>query len=1302
MADETVTPLQSVTTKFLITDWQSDRTDLPHYCFPAIAQTPDGYLWLGSFGNLSHFDGNRFLIISHVTNEVDRPGDAVSKLFVDHTGALWVGNDSGIARWKDGHWESFTQKQGWPGETVGSFAEDPEGNLYAVADTNILKLKGDHFVTLPGPGDQNSMACWIDNEGQLWANSEHYLGVWREGKWQAVSIGTNRICGVTVSRSGGLWVATAGSIRRLNDGQWVQEYKFPPGFGGEIEALLEDSHGNLWSGGYTKGVLGFMANGTVLRCTVDDGLGNNQTLCLYEDREGQIWIGSNGGGLARLRPRSVENYGAAEGADQEIINSMAEISPGHLLVATHGGGLLPFDLATHRFGPPLLATRTTPLPGGSLLGAGSWVLSVVQDHSGTIWAGTYGDGLFRIQGNNIDQIPINGKGQEMVDALLVDSKNRLWLGTYEGLASLDHGKFTHYGAAEGISEKPIDMIAEDGDGNIWAGRSSGQVFRQEGTRFVEMPDLTNAQSLYADKGGTLWIGYSGGRLVRFNHDSDFVYTQKQGLSQVDLSGLVEDDSGNLWIGSDAGIVRISRQSLDDVAAGRQKHLDCLLLNTADGMRTAVCHGTFQPQEFKSADGCLWFSTLKGLAMVDPQKVAIKPVRTQAVVASVVADKDTVLPVLPGSKDRFTVPPGKKLVEINYAGICLGNSDDVLFQYRCEGLEPQWVDADTERTARFYGLNPGKYTFTVRALNKNQTWSRDVARLDFTVLPFFWQTAWFRVLALLGLVCGVSAMAWAIQNVRNHRREQERTLADERSHSAKMAKAKESLEIALQRFEAVIENAPLIAIHGYDQAGVILHWNAASQALYGHSRAEAVGRRLQDLSGLNGVARAFETLLLHVWTTGKASTPREWTLSNRNGRERRVLSWMFPVSREGSIIEVFCMEMDITDRKDLEEQLRQAQKMQAIGQLAGGVAHDFNNILAAVMLQTELSSQVKNTPEEVREGLKQIHASAERAARLTKQLLTFSRRQVLQPKPMDLNDALANLSAMLRRLLGEHIALKFNYAADSVWVNADAGMMEQIILNLAINARDAMPKGGTLTISTGVVTTDENYARRHAEASAGKFVTVVVSDTGFGMDRATIDRIFEPFFTTKGLGKGTGLGLATVYGIVQQHRGWIEVESAVGQGATFKVFLPACDEAPQETPAPAQQPATAKSETLLVVEDEPPVRQLIVGSLRRYGYHVLEAKDGAEALALWQQYRDQINLLFTDVIMPGGINGSELAARLKAYNHNLKVIYSTGYGPEIAMDDLRLRDDAIYLAKPYGPDKLVATVRECLDSQSALS
>jgi signal transduction histidine kinase/CheY-like chemotaxis protein/HAMP domain-containing protein len=411
---------------------------------------------------------------------------------------------------------------------------------------------------------------------------------------------------------------------------------------------------------------------------------------------------------------------------------------------------------------------------------------------------------------------------------------------------------------------------------------------------------------------------------------------------------------------------------------------------------------------------------------------------------------------------------------------------------------------------------------------------------------------------------------------------------------------------------------------------------------------------------------------------------------------RTLSWSFHPVAPSQV--VHCYVEDITARLNLEAQLRQSQKMESIGQLAAGVAHDFNNMLTVIQGHSGIILARSNLPSESLNSAQAIYFAAERAAGLTRQLLMFSRKNVMKSEPRDLRRVVGDLSKMLKRLLGETVTLEFSPPPELPLVQADTGMVEQVIMNLSVNARDAMPNGGALTISTNPVEISEDYVQTHSEARLGAFVCLRVSDTGTGMDSATMTRIFEPFFTTKDVGKGTGLGLATVYGIVKQHGGWIEVTSEAGKGSTFDVFFPASSEPASALPpeSPLAAPVRGGHETILVVEDEPVLREMAHLILQDCGYNVLEAGSGAEALQVWERNGDRIDLMLTDVVMPGGMSGRDLAAKLMANHPQLRIIFTSGYNVEETSTDFFRRSGAAFLQKPYTRIRLAEIVRQCLD------
>jgi signal transduction histidine kinase/CheY-like chemotaxis protein len=393
--------------------------------------------------------------------------------------------------------------------------------------------------------------------------------------------------------------------------------------------------------------------------------------------------------------------------------------------------------------------------------------------------------------------------------------------------------------------------------------------------------------------------------------------------------------------------------------------------------------------------------------------------------------------------------------------------------------------------------------------------------------------------------------------------------------------------------------------------------------------------------------------------------------------------------------------DVTERKRLEEQLRQSQKMEAIGALAGGIAHDFNNLMTAVIGYSDLLKMRMQRDDPLLGDLDQIRRAGERAASLTGQLLAFSRKQVLQPQVLDINHVISDTEKMLRRIIGEHIDLVTIPGAALGRVSADPNQVQQVLLNLAVNGRDAMPRGGKLTIETGNVYLDGACARRRVDVEPGAYVLLAVSDTGCGMDAETVSHIFEPFFTTKEKGRGTGLGLATVYGIIKQSGGHIWVYSEPGKGSTFKIYLRRLDKsaASEAGPSCAWEGALPGTETVLLVEDDEQVRNMAKKGLSLHGYDVIAAGNGEEALKVLEAHEGPVRILVTDVVMPG-LSGGELALRIASTHPEMKILYVSGYTDSAIVHHGVLEAGVSFLQKPFTPGALARKVREVLDGPRA--
>ena len=507
------------------------------------------------------------------------------------------------------------------------------------------------------------------------------------------------------------------------------------------------------------------------------------------------------------------------------------------------------------------------------------------------------------------------------------------------------------------------------------------------------------------------------------------------------------------------------------------------------------------------------------------------------------------------------------------------------------------------------------------------------------------------------------------------------------------RAEQALRNSEQSYRSLVDGVRDV-IFALSPGGEVTSLNPAFEEMTGFPPAEWVGRPFEAFVHPDDVPLALD--LFGRVLQGEPRPTIQFRILTRAGTYRVAEFSATAQLRDGRLTGILGIGRDVTERLGLEQQLRQAQKMEAVGRLAGGIAHDFNNILTAITGHADLLLEDLGHHDPRRADVDEIRRSAERAAGLTRQLLAFSRQQVLQPKVVDLNALVLDMDKLLRRLIGEDVELATVLDPTLGRVTADPGQLEQVIVNLAVNARDAMPQGGKLTLETRNIDLDSSYTLEHSLVKPGPYVQLTVSDSGIGMDEETQAHAFEPFFTTKPRGQGTGLGLAMVYGTVKQSGGFIWVYSEPGRGATFKIYLPRVD-APVESaapPAPVERPPRG-SETVLLAEDEPAVRAIARQALERQGYTVLAAPSGADALALAAQHGATIHLLLTDVVMPG-MSGRDLADRLTAQRPGIRVLYISGYTDNAIVRHGMLEPGLAYLQKPFRPDALVRKVRDVLD------
>jgi len=504
-------------------------------------------------------------------------------------------------------------------------------------------------------------------------------------------------------------------------------------------------------------------------------------------------------------------------------------------------------------------------------------------------------------------------------------------------------------------------------------------------------------------------------------------------------------------------------------------------------------------------------------------------------------------------------------------------------------------------------------------------------------------------------------------------------------------AEEALKKSEEKLKVIFDESPNVMMIMDYENGEILNVNQAARHILGYEKKTLLGKHFSILFPSESELtrnNLLEKLSIH----GSVFESQKFVRADGSGLPTDLSATLIPWDKGKAILATF---RDVSEQIRLENQFFQAQKMEAIGVLVEGVAHDFNNLLTTIIGSSDLMIMSIGKDHNLRKNLEDIRKAGKRAASLTRQLLLFSRRQILEPKVINLNDVILDMDKMLRRLIGENIDLETVLAPDLGRVEADPGQIEQIIMNLAVNAKDAMPRGGKLTINTANVELDEAYVHSHADVTPGPYVMMAISDTGTGMDEETLSKVFDPFFTTKEAGKGTGLGLSTIYGIVKQSGGNIWVYSEPGKGATFKIYLPRVEKKTGGTEAvEAAAESLTGSETILVVEDNEMVRDLAQTIFQHYGYRVLTAQDGEEAIRVSQEHDGPIDLMLTDVVMPG-MSGNEVVKRLNTLRPEMKVLYMSGYTNNVIVHHGDMDRETAFIQKPFTMESLVCKVKEVI-------
>jgi PAS domain S-box-containing protein len=1284
-------PAYLYTPDFVTRTWQSAE-GMPENSATSIAQTPDGYLWVGTFSGLTRFDGTELELITDPAAGLT-PTAGVVALKVTQDGRLWVSSDRGIFVLAQKHVLPGVGQAGWPkGEIVRSWTESAEGLLAATFSGLCLRFDGLAWRPLPEPGTNRAgFTVETDLGGNVWSMKDGSAYRWRDQGWQVVPAPepTPLFRGLCRRREGGVWLLSTTGAWRADADQLTLER---PGqrVTMDLWSTREDSRGRIWLAGLRQGLDLFLPDGRTQRLTRTNGLTSDSLRLTFEDRDGSIWLGSSGGGLMRFRDRRFTGFADGEGLPVPAINQLRFDRAGRLVVATQGGGIA--TLRGDRFELFDAAQSTNHLV----------FAHATLEESPEVWWAAYDAGLFRREGGNWTHIRHPRLGPRAVRSLHLDRNRQVWAACVGGVATWRRGEIEFIPAPN--EAMTIEQLLDDPGGGLFVTTSDRGLWHLDPPNGWQplAPESLGEQGIYAmyPLGNSLWLATSGLGLARWQAGQlSFVKVPGLDVSAPVLS-LVDDALGNLWLGTRRGLMRLPLTEAEATANGLQEFAAAQTFGPADGVTSLEFRRNHQPTAVRAPDGTLWFGTVAGLVRFDPTRFGPRPEAPAAAIRQVSyfapphGDSPAVERLITEPPPEVTLPHGSALMVFDYLGLDFAAPELLRYRVRLwpEGAqEPPWQET-AELRASFPFVPTGRYRFQVTPARLGEPWSRHPQELRVEILPAWWERRPVQVGGALGLAGLFSWGGWALLSFRTRdarrRLEQETRLLDERREAERQNR--------LLR-ELLDQSADSVFVLELPD-GVLVDASASVARQLGLGREQWATLTPAGL-GLLPPATSWDQLV-----TDLRLEPRkrfETELRPPDGRPVPVEVAVRLSQRDGREF-VLAIARDISDRRasaerqsSLERQLRESQKLEAVGRLAGGIAHDFNNLLQIIGGFTDIVRQDPDMNGATREEhLAEVSRAAVRASDLTRQLLAFSRREAVEMHRCDLGQTVREALKMLRPLVGAHVRIELDSPPQLPPILADVGQLNQVLLNLAANARDAMPDGGDITLTLRALELPADPAVTPPWALPGQWVELTFADSGAGIPADRLGRIFEPFFTTKERGKGTGLGLAVVYGVVQQHQAQITVESTPKVGTTFRLRFPVCALPAglgETTPGAASPAPPPDLRRILIVDDETVVLQLAERVLAGAGHLVYPTTDGPAAVRTFAANADAIDLVVLDVLMPG-MTGWVVAREIRSLRPGVPILFCSGYATEEVEREIAGLPRSRLLLKPFTPTQLLVEVQ----------
>lgn len=1163
-------------TDFIHRTWETADGLMPTYV-PSIAQTSDGYVWLAAFDNVVRFDGVRATPISGRSVPGVLPAFVHAEyVYGDRADRLWLANKEGrLFSMKAAVWREAGVAEGWAPMNVTGISESPDGSMLFCGKETLVMLRAGKFSAVTPPPQRASATTAVlravfDETGRFYAATTS--GLWRmeNGTWVQVFKSDAPKwfpAGLAPAIGGGVWLADLQELQALDCPRTATRHiPRPKDFQTSNLEILEDSNRNLWAGGFRDGLCIWMADDRLLRPEQDGEALRPQITSLFEDRERNILVGTAGAGVTRFKPQDFKlvlgHPGSLAGSQ---INCVAEAAPGKMLAGTEGNGLFLIEGG--------VARRLT-ISADTGQNTKQRITSLLSLGDGTVLAAVATKGLYRITGTDAVKIESPEPVMNIARAMFRDSKGTVWIGCEHGIFTFRDGKFLPH-VTEPVAER-VWNIAEDSEGGMWFAMHGGPrpadpsamrngLYRQRPGGKLEHVEIAGADanhnvlSVSRATGGGMWVGVENTGLVRLRDGAaPVILTRKNGLPIVSFGAVLEVKDA-LWLSGEKGLIRLDLKSIEGVATGKLTRLQLQLFNRGDGLASDIFRRSYQPVAVHASDGRMWFATHKGVVSLHPGWLTSPANEVPAIIEEIRAERQLIT-VTPQNRGNITIPAGTRHMTIRCSMPSLSKPEFADFEYRLEGMDDRWHSSDSERVIRFYDIPPGTYRFLVRGIGSDGHHVEPPDSVTLSVLPFFWQTQWFRMVKVAAVASVVALLAWI-------------------AFRRKLAQQK--LQLAQQE-----------------------------------------------------------------------------------------------------------------ERARLEMELQQTKRAEVIGRLAGGIAHDFNNILAAILGNAELARMDHGKNDDLRGMLDAILSAGERARDLVVQILSYSRQRRTDPIALDLAPALHESLKLLRSGTPATVEFATDIPESLPLVLADATEVQRILMNLGTNAAQAMgPAGGRVSISAREVTGGD---AARPEIPHGRAVCLRVEDNGTGMDDQTVQRIFDPFFTTKEQGKGTGLGLAVVKGIVESLHGVIVVDSKPGAGTTFRVFFPVVSgSSVRRVPAAEVKPRMSDhAERILLVDDERQVLSVGRRTLESLGYEISAHDSARSALTAFEADPKRWQLVITDFAMPG-MNGVELARHIRTRRHDIPIILCTGFGGAVDAAAAKAIGISRVINKPFRIQDIASAVADVL-------